>query len=526
MRGQIEARGEAIMTTKVFNNLNEKYKHEGKPLLANPRNAAAGSIRQLDSKISASRKLDFHVYSMIISPSFYKEGAGVVGFGIFKRHEQEHQLAQLLGFKVLKENKLCQDLEEVFTFHRYYEKHRDQIPFECDGVVVNVNDLSLWPILGIVGKGPRYSMAYKFSAMQATTQVKEVRWQVGRTGVLTPIAVLEPAHVGGVTITHATLHNMDEIRRLDLKIGDTVIIERAGDVIPKVVQVLVKLRTGQEKEITIPASCPMCESKIERIEGEVAYRCTSKKCYAQTLRQLTHWASKGALDIPGLGKKIVEQLFNEGLVRDISDFYKLTPDDLSGLERFAEKKTDNLIKAIKSKKEIPLERFIFGLGIRHVGEETARVIINDKWLMINEGENLTISDLIKYFYEISLEDLSKLPDVGPIVGQSIYDWFHDHHNIELLKRLENNGVTVESRKSKVENQKLKDKIFVLTGALDGLTRDEAKAKIRELGGEVSSAVSKNTDYVVAGVESGSKMEKAEKLGVKIIDEEEFLELLK
>jgi DNA ligase (NAD+) len=527
--GQIEARGEAIMTTKVFNELNEKYKREGKPLLANPRNGAAGSIRQLDSKISAERKLDFYVYSLIIpiSPSFSKEGPGVVGFSIFKKHEQEHELARLLGFKVLKENKLCQNMDEVFKFHRYYEKRRNKIPFECDGVVVNVNDLSLWLILGIVGKGPRYAMAYKFPAMQATTQVKEVRWQVGRTGVLTPIAVLEPVQVGGVTITHATLHNLDEIKRLNLKIGDTVIIERAGDVIPKVVQVLVKLRTGQEKEINIPARCPMCESKIERVAGEVAYRCVNKKCYAQTLRQLTHWASKGALDIPGLGKKIIEQLFNEGLVRDISDFYKLTRDDLSPLERFAEKKTDNLIKAIESKKEIPLEKFIYGLGIRHIGEETAITMVNGQWSMVNEGKNLTISRLADYFQKISLEDLAKLPDIGPIVGQSIYDWFHDEHNIKLLKKLEANDVKIISNfKFQISNFKLSNKTFVLTGTLGGLTRDEAKAKIRALGGEVSSAVSKNTNYVVAGVEPGSKIDKAEKLGVKIINEEEFLNLLK
>jgi DNA ligase (NAD+) len=514
LEGKVEARGEVIMTKEVFNELNRKYKKEGKPIFANPRNAAAGSIRQLDPKVAAERKLDFYVYSLTV---------GAIHELPLRKHEQEHKLAELLGFKVLKQNKYCQDLDEVIKFHHYWEKHKGKLPFECDGVVVKVNDLSLWPRLGVVGKGPRYMMAYKFAAEQAATRVEDVVWQVGRTGVLTPIAALSPVYIGGVTVSHASLHNMDEIRRLGLKIGDTVILERAGDVIPKVVKVLPNLRNGQEKKISLPRKCPICEARVEKIPGEVAYRCSNKNCYAVNLRRLIHWASKGALDIDGLGPKIIEQLVKEGLVSDISDFYVLKEGDLKPLERFADKSAENLIKAINDKKEVDLARFIYGLGIRHVGEETALLLA--KQFQIPDSR-FQISDLIKRFKSISLEELEKLPDVGPIVAKSIYSWFRDKHNLAILEKLEKNGVRIISRKSKVESRKLSGKTFVLTGALESLTRNEAKAKIRELGGSVSSSVSKNTDYVVAGADPGSKYDKAVKLGIKIMSEEEFIKLIK
>ncbi|MDD4332956.1 MAG: NAD-dependent DNA ligase LigA [Patescibacteria group bacterium] len=516
--GVIEYRGEAIMTKKVFEELNKKYKKEGRPLLANTRNGAAGSIRQLDPKLSAERKLDFYVYAL------------ATDLGM-ETHEQEIQLAHLLGFKTLKDVKFCRDLDEVFSFYKHCEAKREKLPFEIDGVVVKVNNLALWPVLGVVGKGPRYMMAYKFAAVQATTILNDVVWQVGRTGTLTPTAMLEPVHVAGVTISRATLHNMDEIKRLGVKIGDTVIIERAGDVIPKIIKNLPKLRTGKEKEIHVPKKCPMCDGEIERVKGEVAYRCENKNCYAVNLRRLMHWASKSAMDIEGLGPKIIEQLMKEGLVRDASDFYNLTVGDLEPLERFAEKSAENLVKAIAERKVVVLSRFLYALGIRHVGEESALLLaaqITNSQIAhkFTNKSVLTISEVSKYYQSLSLEDLEKLEDVGPIVAQSIYDWFRDKHNIELLEKLEKAGVVIESQKLKVKSQNFTGKTFVLTGALESLTRDEAKAKIRELGGDVSSSVSQNTDYVVAGADPGSKYDKAVKLGVKVVDEKAFLSIIR
>ncbi len=503
--GEVEIRGEAIMTAKVFSELNKRYAKVGKPLLANPRNAAAGSIRQLDSKITAERHLDFYCYDV------------ATDFGL-AYHQQEHEVAKLLGFKILPQNKFCADLGAVLKFHSQMEAARDQIGFDCDGVVVVVNDLSLWPKLGIVGKGPRYMMAYKFSAEQVTTKLLDIIWQTGRTGVLTPTAVLEPVRVGGVTVGRSTLHNFDEIKRLGLKIGDTVIIERAGDVIPKVVGVLSKLRTGQEKSITPPDQCQICGAKVERLGEEVAFRCSNKNCYAVRLRQLAHWASKGAIDIDGLGPKIIEQLLDVGLIEDVADLYKLTKTDLVGLEGFAEKATDNLLQALANKKNIPLAKFIYALGIRHVGEETANTIANNKQQTTNN-----MDDFIAWAEKLTLDELQELPDVGPVVAKSIYDWFHDKNNLKLLKKLDSVKITLKTE-TKISSH-LSGKKFVLTGGLDTISREEAKDKIRALGGQVSESVSKETDYLVAGEKAGSKLEKARKLGVKVIEEEEFLKLI-
>ena len=499
-QGEIEARGEAIMTKKVFTALNKKYGLEGKALLANTRNGAAGSIRQLDSKITAERKLDFYAYALVND------------FG-FTKHSDTFLLLQLLGFKVLQHNKYCQDIKAVIEFHDHWEEDRNKLPFEVDGVVVKVNNLELWSKLGTVGKGPRYMMAYKFAAEQVTTRIKDVVWQVGRTGILTPTAVLEPVRVGGVTVSHATLHNMDEIQRLELKIGDTIIIERAGDVIPKVVQVLPNLRSGHEKEIKVPKKCPMCDSEVVKVPGEVAYRCANTNCYAVNLRRLTHWASKGAIDIDGLGPKIIEQLVKEGLVNDIGDLYNLEEGDLKPLERFAEKSAKNLIEAIKGSKEIELAKFIYGLGIRHVGEETAIVLAN-------------YFGSLEKIAGAGLEELDGLPDFGGVMAKSVYEWFRDKHNLNLLGKLKVNGVKIKEIKQTKKDLIFKGKIIVLTGSLSSLTRDEAKAKIRELGGQFTSAVSKKTDFVVAGSEPGSKYNKAQELGVKIINEEEFLQMIK
>ena len=517
LKGKIEIRGEALMEKKVLEELNKKYKKEGKPVLVNPRNGAAGSIRQLDPKLAAERKLSFYVYA-------------VAGVSSLKTHEQEMKLAELIGFKVLKEIKLCKNLEDVFKFHHFWEKNREQLSMQIDGVVVKVNDLSLWPVLGMVGKGPRYAIAYKFAAEQASTKITEVNWQVGRTGILTPTATMNPVFVGGVTVTHATLHNMDEIKRLGLKIGDTVIIERAGDVIPKVVSVLANLRDGSEKDIKAPDKCPMCGSKVVKVPGEVAYRCADTDCYAVNLRRLEHWASKGAMDIEGLGPKIIEQLLKEGLVSDVADFYSLTVGDLKPLERFADKSADNLINSIALKKEVDLARLIYGLGIQHVGEETA-IMIAREIRKLGNWEIGKFDDFVRIMQEKKLEDFLRLEDVGPIMAKSIYDWFTSEKNIVLLKKLEKNGVSIkpEQKESLSDAGKSADftgKTFVLTGSLSGLTRDEAKDKIRKLGGKISSSVSKKTDFVVAGAEPGSKYTDAKSLGVKILDEEGFLRMIK
>jgi DNA ligase (NAD+) len=526
--GTIHVRGEVVMLKKTFAKLNKKYEKEGRPLLANPRNGAAGSIRQLDSKITAERELDFYAYE-------------ILGDIDLSKQSQKREVLKLLGFKVIAENRICKNLTEIFNFYKDIEAKREKLLFEIDGTVVKINDLALWETLGMVGKGPRFMMAYKFPAAQVTTRVKKVNWQVGRTGTLTPVAELEAVEVGGVTVTHATLHNFDEIGRLGLKIGDTVIIERAGDVIPKVIQVLPKLRTGGEKKIIVPKICPLCGGAVERIDGEVAYRCVNKDCYAITLRGLIHFVSKGAADIEGLGKKIVEQLEHEGLVSDIADFYSLTEGDLKPLERFAEKKSQNIIESISAHRVLDLSRFIYGLGIRHIGEETAitlaKQFINSplerggsrraRRGVLKLGESILISELTEYFSSLSFEEIQNMQDVGPIVAESVKNWFADKKNLKILQKLEQNGVSLksEARLASTAGGPLAGQTFVLTGTLAVLTRDEAKDKIRELGGELSESVSKKTDYVIVGAEPGSKRDKAIKLGVKILDEKEFIRML-
>ncbi len=505
--GEVEIRGEVIMTESVLKKLNQQYAKAGKPLLANSRNAAAGSIRQLDPKITAERQLDFHCYDV------------ATDFGI-RFHDQEHELAKLLGFKSLKENKRCRNMDELLAFHHGWEKNRTKLPFECDGVVAAINDQTLWPILGIVGKGPRYMMAYKFANEQATTKLLDVVWQVGRTGILTPTAKLEPVRVKGVTISNATLHNLDEIRRLGLKIGDTVIVERAGDVIPKITGLLPKLRDGSEKAIKAPSRCPMCSTAVERVDAEVAYRCPNKECYAVNLRRLIHWAAKDGLDIDGLGPKIIEQLIKARLVSDPADFYRLTKDDLLALDRFAEISAVNTIAAISASKKPALERFLFALGITHLGEETA--ILLAKTLGSRRLANPV--DLIAAMDTISIDDLTALPDIGDKVALSIKAWFDNLSHQDLLKKLASLGVTFARTKS-TANSALSGKTFVLTGTLNGLTRDEAKDTIRKQGGSVASSVSAKTDYVVAGELPGSKYDTAKKLGVRILDEREFMKLI-
>ncbi len=510
----LEIRGEVIMAKSILTKLNKKYKQIGKPILANTRNGAAGSLRQLDSRLAAERQLDFYAYDLLGD------------FGLQKQVDK-FVILKLLGIKTISHNSPCYDLLAVEKFRKYWIKAKEKLDYDVDGVVVKVNNLALWNELGVVGKGPRYMIAYKFPAEQVTTKIIDVVWQVGRTGILTPVAHLEPVSVGGATISHATLHNMDEIVRLDLRIKDTVIIERSGDVIPKIIQVMKNLRTGKEIKIIPPRECPMCEGGVERVKNEVAFRCVNKDCYAVKLRALTHFASKGALDVEGLGKKVVEQLFRKGLVLDISEFYFLKKGDLLSLERFADKSADNLIKAIAGKKLLKLDKLIFSLGILHVGEETANILAK---LFLTSLKNrsekfIKLDKIIKYFQSLSIMDLEEVADIGPIVAKSIYKWWRNKRNIDILKKMQSVGVKIKLEKLQ-KKAIFTEKSIVLTGTLEKLTRKQAKDTIRSLGGKPSSSVSKNTAFVLAGSKPGSKVKKAKKLGIKIIFEEEFLKMIK
>lgn len=517
--GVIEVRGEAIMNKATLESLNKKYAISGRPLLANTRNAVAGSIRQLDAKVTASRQLNFFAYDLLLSN--YERGE------IVSRRDQADQLTKLLGFRTLAQNKVCRNLNEVFSFYRDIEKGRAKLPFEIDGTVVKINNLRLWDVLGIVGKAPRYMMAYKFSAEQATTRVKEVVWQVGRTGALTPTAILEPVKVGGAVIGRSTLHNFDEIKRLDLRLFDTVIIERSGDVIPKVISVLTKLRTGKEKIITAPSKCPMCAGEVIKASGEVAFRCRNRRCYAVKLRQIIHFVSKGAADLDGLGPKLIEQFLTAGLIKDAADLYLLKKEDLLSLERFAEKKADNVISVINSRRELPLSRLIYALGIRHVGEETAQLLADTISPRLSQHEQNTPQELLTVFKSLSKEELEALPDVGAVVARSIEEFWQTGAGPELVSKLELCGVTiVREKKINIEGGPLNGQSFVLTGSLSSLTRPEAKDKIKALGGRVKDSVVSDLDYLVVGDDPGSKLAKAKKLGVKILAEEDFLKMIK
>lgn len=483
-------RGEVFMTKKEFAKLSG---------FANPRNVAAGSIRQLDPKITASRKLDSFAYDLLTD------------FGE-KTHEEKHKTLKNLGFKTNSHNKYCRNLQEVLEFREHWIKNREKLNYEIDGVVVVINKNEIFEKLGTVGKTPRGAIAFKFPQAEATTKVVDIKVQVGRTGAMTPVAILEPVQVTGITITRATLHNEDEIKRLGLKIGDTVIVGRAGDVIPDIIKVLPELRTGKEKNFHMPEKCPSCGTKLVKLEGEVLLRCPNKNCFAQKRRGFYHFASRSAFNFDGLGPKIIDKLIDEGLVQDPSDLFDLKEGDIAPLERFAEKSAENLINAIQEKREIDLAKFIYALGIRNVGEETA-------------------IDLAKYFgnikklKEAKLEEIDAIKDVGPVVAKSIFEWFNDKENIKFVEKLEDK-VKIKSFKVEKENLKLSGKTFVLTGGLETMARDEAKAKIRQLGGEISESVSKKTDYVIEGTDAGSKADKARELGVKILSEKEFLNLIK
>ncbi len=496
---ELVVRGEVFITKKGFEIINKEQGKAGLKAYANPRNLAAGSIRQLDPKITASRNLDSFAYSL------------VTGLGQ-KTHEEEHRILKDLGFKTNQHNKFSKDLNEVRKFRDYWEEHRDKLDYEIDGIVVILNDEKALQRVGVVGKAPRGAIAYKFSPKEAETIVEDIIVQVGRTGTLTPVAVLRPVQIGGTTVSRATLHNLDEIRRLGIKIKDTVIVGRAGDVIPDIKKVLKELRTGKEKEFHMPSKCPACKEPIQKVEGQVAYKCANKYCPAIRREAIYHFVSKKALDIDGVGPKIIDQLMDTALIHDVADLFTLEKDDLLNLERFAEKSAENTVKAIQSKKKVSLNKFIYSLGIDHVGEETAFTLAK-KFKKLDKIKNAP------------LEKLRLVPDIGPIVAESIYNWFQRKYNQNLINKFKKAGINVLEEKVSAKSEKFAGKTFVLTGTLESLGRDEAKDKIREYGGDISSSVSKETDYVVAGTEPGSKYNTAKKLGIKIIDEKELLKML-
>lgn len=499
MNGRFEVRGEAFLSKADFLKLNKERQKKGLPLYANPRNIAAGSIRQLDSKVTAERDLDFFVYAV----------ANKIGLQF---HHEEHELAEELGFKVNKNNKHCKNIEEVKEYLKHWDSAREKLPYMTDGVVVVLDDKKEFERLGAVGKAPRGMIAYKFPAEEATSVIRDIIVNVGRTGKLTPVAVMNPTLIAGSTVSRATLHNADEIERKDIRIGDTVIVHKAGDVIPEVVAPIKKMRNGSEKKFHMPKKCPICGGPVKRREGEVDFYCADKNCITRQHRQLEFFSSKNAFDIEGLGPKIMEQLMQQGLIHEPADIFELKEGDLKPLERFAEKSSSNLIEAIKKSKEITLEKFLYALGIRHVGAETAVDIASqfgniDNILKAKKGE------------------FDSMYGVGEKVSGSIAEWFTDKKNIDQIKRLEKLGVKIKPYHSPVLKNKLGGKSFVVTGSLESMPRDDAHKKIVQLGGRISSSVTSKTDFLVVGEDPGSKLEKAKKFGTKILDEKEFLKMI-
>jgi len=527
-RRGLVARGEVFIPKKEFEKINKEQEKKNLTTFANPRNMAAGSIRQLDPKITSQRHLDSFAYELLTPARHASQGEAGGDFGQntegplpfsekgwaygARTHEEKHEILKALGFKTNPHNRYCENLKEVFEFHQYWQKNREKIPYEIDGIVVIINDNMIFEKLGVVGKAPRGAIAFKFPLKQATTEILDIKVQVGRTGSLTPVAVLKPVEVGGVTISRATLHNEDEIKRLGVKIGDTVIVGRAGDVIPDIIGVFPELRTGKEREFRVPKKCPVCAAIVEKLEGEVISRCPNPECSAKKRRHFYHFISRGAFDIVGLGPKIIDKLIEEGIISDPADLFNIKQSDILQLERFAEKSTENLLKAVQEKKKISLPKFIYSLGIRNVGEETARHLAGQFYSL----ENLK---------EAGLEELQKIIDVGPVVANSIYKWFSKKKNIYFLEKLKKSGVEIVEEK-KTGHQPLKGETFVLTGTLETMAREKAKERIRILGGEISESISKKTNFVISGKEPGSKYERAKKLGVRIINEKEFLAMLK
>jgi DNA ligase (NAD+) len=500
---EIEVRGEVYLPRKVFERINAEREEEGQPRFANPRNAASGTIRQLDPTIVARRRLDMFAYDVLAGEQ-----------KAFATHWEALNWAERAGFHVNQHRQLCKSIDEVIDFCNAMESKRDDLGYEIDGVVVKVNSTALQEEFGATGKAPRWAVAYKYAARQATTKVNDIIVQVGRTGALTPVAMLEPIQLGGVTVSRSTLHNQDEIERLGLLVGDYVLVERGGDVIPKVVKVIESKRTGKEKKFRMPAKCPVCGGQISRPEGEAVSRCVAADCPAQLLGRLLHFASRRAMRIEGLGVALAEQLLDRKMVKDVADLYGLTLDDLASLERMAKKSASNVLAQIEASKSRDFWHLIYGLGIRHVGERTAGILARE----FGSLERLV---------EARVEELDDVREIGLTMAQSIHDWFSDPGNKELCERLQKAGVRteIEKRAAATTDEKLAGKQFVLTGTLPGMTRDQAKALIESHGGRVVSSVSKKTDYVLAGSDPGSKLAKAHEVGVPVIDEAGFKKML-
>jgi len=510
--------GECFLSKKELERINKDRKKNGEPLFANSRNAAAGSIRQLDPQIVAGRKLDSFIYDLE-----YMEDRNKIP----SKQTEELEFLKKLGFKTNPDYKYCRNIAKVDEYYQEWTQKKEREDYGIDGVVIKVNSRKIQETLGYTGKAPRFGVAYKFPAEKATTVVEDIQLQVGRTGAITPVAKLRPVRVAGSLVGKATLHNADEINRLGLKIGDTVVIHKAGDVIPEVVEVLKNLRTGREKKFQMPNVCPICGGHLTReiinqkTQKESAnYYCLNKNCLAIKEEEIIHFVSKKGFNIEGLGEKIVEQLINEGLIKQVADIFALQKSDLEPLERFAEKSADNLIKSIEKSKKIELAKFLFALGIRHLGEEGS-VLISRNIKIKN------LEELIKIFPEIKKENWLTIKGIGDKMAESLLEWFDNKENLQILKKMQELGVQIiiPNTKYQIQNTKLQGKTFVLTGELNDFTRDEAKDMIRQGGGDISSSVSAKTDYVLAGDNPGSKYDKAKELGVKIINEKEFKKML-
>src|SRR5580658_6135514 len=501
MPPEFEVRGELLMPTASFKKINEERERNGLPTFANPRNFTAGTVRQLDPNVTAERRMDYFPYILLQNGRTY-----------FDHHSKTLAALDSAGFKVNPNHKLVHSMDEVWAFIQEWEAKRDSLPYEIDGIVVKVDRIALQDELGFTGKAPRWAIAYKYAARAGITKLEDIRVQVGRTGKLTPVAVLAPVLIGGTTVRNATLHNMDEIERLGVKIGDWVQVERGGDVIPKVAKVIDdKEHPRGHKIFRMPETCPVCGTKVVRTEGEVDYRCVNANCPAKLLGTILHFGSRGVMNIDGMGESLVTQLIDRGMVRNVADIYDLSKKDLLSLDRFADKSAQNILDEIEASKRLPLERVIYGLGIRMVGERTAQFL----------AEHFGSMEALE---QASVEELQNVDEVGPRIAESIVEFFSIAANRKLVDRLSEAGLTLKGKK-KERGTKLAGKTFVLTGTLAKHTRDEAKKMIEDAGGKVSGSVSKKTDYVVAGADAGSKLDKAKELGVAVIDEKELERLV-